>query len=263
AGCHPRHFPLLAEAVAAAAGPGFDLYGLQATTHPAAPLLIFNGPIPAGAGMHGGAGAFGAGLAANATIGRALRLVMWNVGGAHPGVMDRAPLGHPGKFSYCIAENEAESPWQPLRVDLGFTLGDSTVTVVPAEAPHNINDPWSTSGMSLLHVIAGSMSQPGANNHPRGDVVLVLGPATAATLGKGRLSKKDIREYLFEHARTPVSEWPPEAAERRFGDSAGFDPRDPDARVPVVASPDRILVLVAGGIGTHSMHIPTIASIPV
>jgi hypothetical protein len=263
AGCHPRHFPLLVEAVAAAAGPGFDLYGLQATTHPAAPLLIFNGPIPAAAGVHGGAGAFGPGFAANATIGRALRLIMWNVGGAHPGVMDRATLGHPGKFTYCIAENEADSPWQPLRVDLGYALEDSTVTVVPAEAPHNINDPWSTSAKSLLHVIAGSMSQPGANNHPRGDVVLVLGPEHASTLAKGGLDKQDIREYLFEHARTPVGAWSPEAAERRFGDSAGVDPTDPDALVPIVTSPARILVLVAGGIGTHSMHIPTIASIPV
>jgi hypothetical protein len=263
AGCRPQHFPLVVQALAAATGPGFDLYGLQATTHPAAPLLIFNGPVPQAAGVHGGAGAFGPGFPANATIGRALRLIMLNVGGARPGVLDRATLGHPGKYTYCIAENEADSPWPPLRVDLGFAPEDSTVTVVPAEAPHNINDPWSTSGLSLLHVIAGSMSQPGANNHPRGDVVLILGPEHASTLAKDGISKQDIREYLFANARTPVSAWSPEAAARRFGDAAGVDPNDPDARVPLVTSPDRILVLVAGGIGTHSMHIPTIASIPI
>jgi hypothetical protein len=94
-------------------------------------------------------------------------------------------------------------------------------------------------------------------------VVLVLGPEHASTLAKDGFSKQGIREYLFEQARTPVSAWSPEAAERRFGDSAGIDPADPDALVPIVTSPARILVLVAGGIGTHSMHIPTIASIPV
>jgi hypothetical protein len=120
AGCKPEYAPVVRAALLALAQPAFNLNGVQATTHMAAPLLIVNGPIAGAVGMNPGANAFGSGNRANATIGRAIRLVLLNVGGAWPGDLDKATLGHPGKYTYAVAENEAESPWAPYHVEKGF-----------------------------------------------------------------------------------------------------------------------------------------------
>ncbi|MCH9018349.1 MAG: hypothetical protein IIB89_11395, partial [Chloroflexi bacterium] len=117
AGCLPEYLPVLIAAVEAISDPVFNLYAIQATTHPCAPLMIINGPIRSALGLNSSSGAYGPGWRANATIGRALRLVLLNVGGAHPGVGDMSTQGAPSKFSYCVAENEEENPWQPLHVD--------------------------------------------------------------------------------------------------------------------------------------------------
>lgn len=111
AGCRPQHMPLLIAAVQAMVEPQFNLYGCQATTHPVAPLLIVNGPLARALNIHSGSGCFGPGPWDNGVVGRAVRLILLNIGGAVPGEIDKATMGHPGKFSFCIAENEAESPW--------------------------------------------------------------------------------------------------------------------------------------------------------
>ena len=118
----------------------FNLYAIQATTHPCAPLIIVNGLICDDLGLHGGSGAFGPGWQPNATIGRAVRLVQLNVGGAHPGVGDMSTQGAPSKYTYCVAENEEANPWEPLHIERGFRANQSTVTVLAGEPPHNIND---------------------------------------------------------------------------------------------------------------------------
>src|SRR3984885_9596384 len=135
AGCKPEYAPVVRAALLALTDARFNLNGVQATTHMASPLVIVNGPIAPAIGMNGGCNAFGSGNRANATIGRAIRLVLLNVGGAWPGELDKSTLGHPGKYSYCVAENEAASPWAPYHVEKGFSLEDSTVFVIAAEPP--------------------------------------------------------------------------------------------------------------------------------
>src|SRR5439155_19891575 len=140
AGCQPLSFPVIVAAVEAMLDPAFNLYGVQATTHPVAPLLVVNGPYGRGIGLHAGSGCFGPGFRANATIGRAIRLILLNVGGGWPGPHDMATQGSPAKFSYAIAEREDASPWEPLSVGLGFGADRSVVTVFGGEPPHNVND---------------------------------------------------------------------------------------------------------------------------
>src|SRR6185503_7268933 len=129
AGAGPEHLPAIVAAVEAVADPAFNLQGVLPTTHPCTPLVIVNGPAAARLGVNAGPNALGQGHRANAVIGRALRLVLQNVAGATPGHVDRATLGHPGKYSYCLAENEAASPWEPLSVERGFSREQSCVTV--------------------------------------------------------------------------------------------------------------------------------------
>ena len=135
AGAGPEHLPVIVAAVRALADPRFNLFAIQTTTHPCTPLIIVNGPIARRLGIAGGPNALGNGSRANAVIGRAVRLVLQNVGGARPGSTDRATQGHAGKFSYCVAENEEASPWESLSVERGFGRGESTVTVCGSEGP--------------------------------------------------------------------------------------------------------------------------------
>src|SRR5262249_24111947 len=129
AGCLPEYLPVLIAAVEAVADPDFNLDGVQATTHPVAPLIVVNGPLARRLNINSGYNCFGQGFRANATIGRAMRLVLMNVGGGLPGTGDRSTQGSPSKFSYCIAENEEANPWEPLHVERGFPRDVSTVTV--------------------------------------------------------------------------------------------------------------------------------------
>jgi len=149
--------------------------------------------------------ASGQGWLANAAIGRAIRLALVNLGGARPAGIDKATFGHPGKYTYCIAENEANSPWEPYHVDQGFGAETSTVTVFAAEAPHNVNnhafDPY-----RLLDAIAGTITTLGANNYyVMGEYVLVLGVDHARILDQAGWKRRHVQRYLFEKARLPVS----------------------------------------------------------
>ena len=129
-----------------------------------APLIIVNGPIAKEVGINGGYNAFGQGFRANLTIGRAIRLLLMNVGGGLPGTGDRATQGSPAKIAYCVAENEAANPWEPLHVEHGFPADASMVTAIACEGPHNIQDHFSYTGLGILKVVAGAMGQAGSNN---------------------------------------------------------------------------------------------------
>jgi hypothetical protein len=260
AGCEPAYLPVVVAAIEALCDPAFNLYSIQATTHPVAPLLIVNGPVIRRIGLNAGPGVFGPGWPANATIGRAVRLCLMNVGGAWPGEGDMATQGQPGKYSYCIAENEAESPWPPLHVDRGFDAGESVVTVFGGEAPHNINDHVSRTAGGVLGVIGQSMTTLGSNAKwvlRDSSFVVAFGPEHAATVAADGLTKADVRRFLYETARLPLREY------RRGGMWEMHDwPRwmqavtDGEARLPMVESPDALLVLVTGGPGKHSSIIP-------
>jgi hypothetical protein len=259
AGCLPQHLPVVLTAVQALADEAFNLYGILATTHPCSNLVIVNGPIARELEINAGYNALGQGCRSNASIGRAVRLVMTNVGGALPGSLDRATHGSPTKYTYCFAENEAQSPWEPFHVERGYAAQVSTVTVVGAEAPHNINDHGSTSAESLLNTVAGTMAILGSNNvFGRGEPLLVFGPEHAATLAADGLTKPQVKAWLFEHAKIVASRFSPEnfarftqREKRRLGSITL------ETAVPCAASAEDILVFVAGGAGKHSCFIPT------
>ena len=245
AGALPEHLPVIVAAVRALADPAFNLNAVQTTTHPCTPLLIVNGPIATRLGISGGANALGNGHRANAVIGRAVRLILQNVGGARPGLEDRATLGHPGKFSYCLAENEAASA--------------STVTVIAAEAPHNVNDHGSTTADALLLALAGTAATTGSNNiYLGGSPVVILGPEHAATIAGSGWSKADLKRRLWERARVRLDRFSAENL-ARFSIIAPerFVGRPPDAEVPWCVSPDDLVAIVAGGPGKHSSVIPS------
>ncbi len=253
AGCRPEYFPVVIAAVEAMLDPAFNLYGVQATTHPVAPLVIVNGPYARRIGLHGGSGCFGPGWRANATIGRAVRLILMNVGGAWPGRHDMATQGSPAKFSYCIAEHEEASPWGPFRT------GD-TVTVYGGEAPHNVNDHASTTAAGILTTVAHTAATLGSNvgwYFAQSQWLVVLGPEHAATIAADGLSRADVQRFVYEHARLPLRTL-------RLGGMWGMQDwpawmqamRDDEARPPRVPSPEDVLVVVAGGPGKHSSVIP-------
>ncbi|MBI2908129.1 MAG: hypothetical protein HYX92_10810 [Chloroflexi bacterium] len=262
AGCLPEYMPVIITAMQAMTDPHFNLYTMQATTHPVAPLLIVNGPIAKKLDINSGYGLFGPGTKANATIGRAIRLILINVGGALPGRLDRATQGHPSKYTYCIAENEDETPWEPLHVERGFARDQSVVTVCPCESPHNINDHEAVSALGVLTTFASAMSAMGSNNAKiiEGEPVVAFGPEHAATVARDGYSKADVKKFLFEKARIPYSKLSAEAIAIRRGDPARYGVFDENTEFPVVRRAEDFIVIVAGGAGKHSSYIPTNAS---
>ena len=152
AGCRPEYMPVLVAAVEAMLDYEFNLYGINATTHPVTPMLVLNGPVAGRLKVNSGYNCMGPGWRANATIGRAIRLILVNIAGGTPGNGDRATHGTPAKFSFCLAENELASPWAPLHVRRGFSPGQSTVTVHASEAPHEINNHTSEDGGHCAHL---------------------------------------------------------------------------------------------------------------
>ncbi len=262
AGCRPQHMPVLIAAVEAMLDPVFNLASVQATTHPVAPLLIVHGPIAKALQMNAGAGAFGPGSMANATMGRAVRLILWNIGGAVAGAADRSTQGAPSKFSFCIAENSDASPWGPFVTERGLPSDADAVTVFGGEPPHNINDHEHGDAQGILHIAADVLRTLGGNPwfiawHGRKQVMLILGPEHAASIAGSGWSRSQVREFLHratsrrrdELARGGMygmRDWPAE-----------LNALPPDALIPLVPHPDDILVLVAGGEGKHSAALPS------
>ena len=260
AGCRPEYFPLIVLAIEAMCEEPFNLYGIQATTHLCAPLVIVNGPVAKELGINSGHNAFGPGVQSNATIGRAIRLALLNIGGAIPGSGDMSTFGAPSKYSYCVAENEAASPWAPLHVERGFPAGASTVTVVGAECPHNINDHESLTAEGILTTIAGTVAITGTNDvFYKAEPVVVMSPEHAGTVAAGGFSKADAKRFLFEHARLPLGRFSKENIERRLRVKfpERFAKAGMDALVPMVQDADDFMIVVLGGAGKHSAFIPT------
>jgi hypothetical protein len=256
AGCLPDHMPVVVAAVKALCRPEFDTSEMQATTHAISPLLIVNGPAREWCGVACGFGALGPGHRANMTIGRALRLAMLNIGGATPGVSDMALLGHPGKLSMCLAEDETASPWEPLHVSLGFHADDAMLTVVGTEGPHSVmsvsdaDDP--TSADRLVRSLAAAVANLASNNahFHRGTVVVVLNPDHAYVLAAAKYSRADVQQRIWDAAHHP------RGLLRTY--NPGFAGRgDDDDRLPSVPTPADILVMVAGGGGLYSTVFPS------
>jgi hypothetical protein len=257
AGAKPEYLPVVVAALQAVSEPIYGLAHRQTTTHAGAPLIIVNGPIVERLRINCGRGVFGPGWRANATIGRALRLVLVNVGGANPGV-DASQTGHPGKYTFCIAEYEAANPWEPLHVERGFGKDQSVVTVVNTEAPHSMTENIQTDPNEIVRTFASCMGTLGVNNlYSQGNPVLVLGIEHAQHIAAAGWTKQDLQRALFERARQP---W---GLVKNRGKSKGprfpvwVDRNDDSSTVPIVWEPRDLLVVVAGGAGGKSMFLPT------
>ena len=195
AGCKPVYLPLILRAVEAMTVEEFNLHGVQVTTSHVGPMLIVNGPIRKQLEINDGFNLFGQGWRANATIGRALRLVCTNIGGALPGELDRAAFGHAGKYTCCIAEKEEASPWSAMHVDRRFQADDSTVTVFAAAGPQTVNDHGSNTAEGILNTISENIAAPGNSS---GETLLVIGVEHAKTISEDGFSKADIRRYIAD-----------------------------------------------------------------
>ena len=243
AGCRPAYFPVVRAAAEAALEPGFNAHGIAVTTQPAGPILVVNGPVREALGINGGMGALGPGARANMTIGRALRLLLMLTGGARPGGLDRATLGHAGKLGTCFAENEETSPWEPLHVERGFTPDASTVTLFAGDAPLSISDHRSRTPEELAATLAwAAAGQWSPFYWPMDDTSLfVLCPEHTMLFAAAGWSKAQLRAAMFDAVQRP-------AAELRRGETTALvHASADDVAVRKWTDAGRIAIVVAGG----------------
>lgn len=238
AGCRPEYMSVLVATVRALTRTPFNLHSTT-VSGATAPLLVVSGPVVSKIGLNSGFSVFGPGHHANATIGRAVRLLLQNVCGGLPGVIDKATFGHPGKFSYCIAESQTRNPWAPAHDGRGVPAESSAVTVFAGEAPIFARNDWADRPGPILATIADAMLP---SHFTGGGVVVVLGPRHAAAMAAAGLSKADVREELFQRARRTLADL------RRAGRLPDEpEPDDDTTYRSVVPSADDIFVVVAGG----------------
>lgn len=239
AGCLPGYFPVVMAAVQAITDPKFGAHGPTASTHGAAIMIIVNGPIAKQIGMNDGENAFGPGNRANATIGRAIRLLLMNAGGSPE--FDRSTLGHPGKYSFCFAEKETE--WTPLHVQRGFDKNDSTVTVFACEGPNQFQNHGALKAENILRTLVDRMSALGSF-HMASDteMAVTICPEHYKDLKEQGWTKESVQQYLFQHAKRSV-------ADMKNGGLIEEQIQDGDDQKfkKVVSSPEQILLTVAGG----------------
>lgn len=255
AGCAPEHFPVVLAAVEALLDPAFNLRGVQTTDENVTPLLVVTGPAAPALGINAGWGALGPGWRANATVGRALRLVMNNLGGGWPGAVSFAGLGQPGRYALCLGER-VDSPWPALHEEAGYRPEQSAVTVLRAETVINV-----TGGLEELTTVLGSAASLFSMLHG-GRVAVVLAPFVARRLADDGWSKDDVRRHLHARGRLAAERW------RRSWLHGAVDPsrwppwvREAAASgsIPPVAEPADIVVVVAGAdlaVAQHA-YVPT------
>ena len=203
AGCKPTYLPLLLRAVEAMTSERFNLHGIQVTTSHVSPMVIVNGPVRESLEINDGFNLFGPGWRANATIGRALRLVCTNIGGGLPGELDRSAFGHGGKYTCCIAEQEESSPWEPLHVSRGFQADESTVTLFAGAGPQTVNDHGSNTAAGILDTVSDNISAPG---NSVGETVLVIGVEHAKTIAGDGFTRDDVRAYVADRTQQYAAE---------------------------------------------------------
>lgn len=251
AGCKPAYMPVVVAALEAMGDPLWSYHGPATSTGGSAVLMLVNGPIAEELEINHGDNLFGPGWRANATIGRAVRLVMRNVIGTLPGRLDRSTLGHAGKYTYCIAENEAESPWQPVHVERGFRPDQNAVTVFAALAPQQFYNQLSPTSEGILTTACASMRiSAGVRSQPQ--YFLIIAGEHMEVIAKDGWSKNDIRQFCFEHSRISRAEL------KRINLMAGdITPEDETRMRDLVETPDDFIVVAAGShAGAFSAFIP-------
>jgi len=262
AGCLPQYIPVVLAALEAMLHPRFNLGSVVTTTNTLAPLVIVGGPCVKELGFNYRHNVFGGGSRANATVGRAVRLVLWNIGGAYPGQADFSTLGHPGRYTYCIAEDPEFEGWPPLHAERGYDPHENCVTVIACDAPRRLRSGagWDFPLEQVLDTMAESMTDP--NDDPllfgtsvrAGEALLVVGPMAAQRFVREGYSKDDLRRALAQRTgrtvevmrrMTGLRGWP------IFWDQAVPSPT-PDTFVPMFPDPNQLLITVAGGWGSGS-----------
>jgi hypothetical protein len=248
AGCRPEYLPVVLAALEAVCTDEFNMHGVLATTWFATPAIIVNGPVRRRIGMNSEMNCLGQGCRANATIGRAVQLVVRNVGGGRPGEVDRSTLGHPGKFTLCFAENQERSRWEPLHVERGFDPDESTVTVFAGSGPVGFMDQLARDARTLATSYGLALAAVG---HPRipfqGEIVVIVPPEHVDTFARDGWSKDQVREQIQKTTERPLRAWArdddcaegvPPAIVERLG---------PGTRVSKFRGPSDIALVVAGG----------------
>ncbi len=258
AGCLPEHLPVVIAAVEACIEESFNLYGIQNTTHPTTPLLMVHGPIARALEVNSGSSCLGYGARANAVIGRALRLILINIGGGER----RATHGQPGNYSFCFAESEDKSPWAPFHADRGYDRNASAVSAFGAGGTMNLR-PFPQRGRDVLASIA-RMIALGGSPRSHGYALIILNPEHARVIAEDGFSKESARDYLFEHSKVRPKGYMDEVAQT-WMEERGLEHMDvrkiigeikPDTWVPSADAPENIHIVVAGGSGGHSVFIP-------
>ncbi|MFP6746193.1 MAG: hypothetical protein VCD66_01155, partial [Alphaproteobacteria bacterium] len=256
AGCEDSHMPIVLAAAEALLEPEFNLRGVQTTDENVTPLLILSGPAAGALHMNSRFGALGPGWRANAAIGRAVRLIMHNLGGGWPAAVAFAGLGQPGRYSLCLAEDDEFNPWESLREELGFAADDSILVVQRAESVVNV-----TGGLDDLASVMASATSAFSRLHG-GKVAVILAPYVAKSLADQGQSKQDVRAYLHKHSRISAAEFEKSWLYARLAGKQNWPSWVKDGiregQVPAVSNPDDITIIVAGG----DIPIPQCAYMP-
>jgi len=243
AGCLPAYMPVVVAVLGAMCDAQYNLHGTSASTGGAAPFIVVNGPVRTLIGMNATHNVLGNGNRANATIGRAIRLVLINVLGVIPGELDRSTLGHPGKFTFSIAEDEENSPWTPLAQEREIPEGQSAVTVMAAGAPRQIMNEWTADPVEILETFAGEMRHNMLTYSVwAGNYVLVIPKQLRDLLVAAGWQKRDIREYIFRSARVVRSDWA-KVGKKNIVDRSG----GPLQEFTALKEPSDLLIVAAGG----------------
>ena len=251
AGCLPMHFPVVVAAWTAMLQEEFLLHGASASTGGCAVMLVLNGPIRQEIGTDGTFNALGSSDRATSVIGRALRLGLINQLDVRPGQIDRSTFGHPGKFSYCIAEDEEGTSWNSLAEERGIPAEASAVTVLAAGAPRQVMNEWTTQPEEILETFAAEI-RANMRNYSiwPGNYAVLIPPQLRTHFEAAGWSKADVAQCLFERARIHRREW------AKVGKGAVVRDRG-DTEYPAMESADQLLVIAAGGpAGGFGMVIP-------
>ena len=256
AGCKPEYLPVVLAGIELMLREEFNLNGVQGTMHGVAPLMIVNGPYAKEIGLHGGNGCFGPGFRANASIGRAIRLMLLNLGGAISGLASATVMGSPLRYTACTTENTERSPWESLAVSKGYAADDNVITCVMVDSPRLCADDVSQDPIRLLTGLADAMTGLCSwNMHARTDMVMVMGPQHAQICADGGMSRSDVHSYLCKNAGRKVGDlkrggnW---RRERALALPITVDPDDDDFFMPSIKDPQDLQLIVSGGWGSYS-----------
>jgi hypothetical protein len=260
AGCRPDYFPIVVAALSAVLDPSFNAHAAFSSTGGAASCVVVSGPQAAEIGMNSGSNALGSGNRANATIGRAVRLVARNIFGAVTGKFDASAMGNPAKYTLCFAEGDPPEPWLPLRVRLGYEPGDTTVTVMATEAPRQIANHLNEEPEGVLRTFVSAMRVAATFAVGKGGQgVVVMGPEHALAVRQAGWTQEQAQEFLCRESRVRPEDLEGAGVKLEIGNQHDMVP-GPDGRLPTVGSPADIYLVTAGGGGPGwSAYMPSFA----